>query len=302
VAEAVFPYIGGKAYTAEWIASLLPPPGAYRTFVDLFGGAANVLLAVMRASGGRTDIVWVYSDIDGELVNFFRVLRDPELGPRLIEAVRLTPYSRREYRECLLGPPEDPVERARRFYVVTAQSYAGKPLGAATPGAWGYSIRESNREAQIRRWASAPERLRRFALALRGVQVECLDFRDAIRRYDTPETLFYADPPYHPATRCPRMYRHEMTREDHRELAELLHGIRGMAVVSGYRCRDYDAWYAGWERRDALAVCYSSGVGAVGKLKGLPRPRRVESLWLSPAAVRAGAGGAREMTFDLEVT
>lgn len=301
MAEAVFPYIGGKAYTAAWIASLLPPPGAYQTFVDLFGGAANVLLAVMRVSGGA-DVVWVYNDIDGELVNFFRVLRDPELGPRLIEAVRLTPYSRREYRECLLGPPpEDPVERARRFYVAAAQSHAGKPPGAATPGAWAYSVQERKREARARRWASAPERLRRFALALRGVQVECLDFRDAIRRYDTPHTLFYADPPYHPATRCPRMYRHEMTREDHRELAELLSGIRGMAAVSGYRCPDYDAWYAGWERRDAPAVCYSSGVGAVGKLKGLPRPRRVESLWLSPAAVRAGAGGARQMTFELGV-
>ncbi|MEW5935339.1 MAG: DNA adenine methylase, partial [Bacillota bacterium] len=248
MAEAIFPYIGGKAYTAGWIASLLPPPGTYRTFVDLFGGAANVLLAVMRATSGK-DVVWVYNDIDADIVNFFRVLRNPELSSKLIEVIRLTPYSRHEYRECLEGaPPEDPVERARRWYVVVAQSYGGMPPGAATPGRWGYSVREHN---PAKEWAVAPDRLRWFADALRGVQVECLDWRDAVRRYDTPETLFYADPPYHPHTRTGRLYRHEMTRDDHRELAELLRGIRGMAAVSGYRCPDYDAWYAGWERRDA---------------------------------------------------
>lgn len=113
-----------------------------------------------------------------------------------------------------------------------------------------------------------------------------MDFAEVIKRYSAPDVLAYLDPPYFPSTRCdPGQYQHEMTAEQHQELARLLNAFPGMAAVSGYRCPEYDAWYAGWERHDRDVACSMSHVGGTRDTKGQARPRRVESLWLNPAAV-----------------
>lgn len=91
------------------------------------------------------------------------------------------------------------------------------------------------------------------------------------------------------------MYPHEMSRERHRELAGLLRSFPGMVALSGYRCPDYDEWFGDWERHDREVRCSMSWVGGTGSTKGLPRPRRVESLWLNPAAARA-RGKVRQLS------
>jgi DNA adenine methylase len=96
-----------------------------------------------------------------------------------------------------------------------------------------------------------------------------------IERYDSPETLFYLDPTYSSSTRGrwkKHAYEHEMTDEQHVELAEVLHGIAGMAAISGYRCELYDDLYQDWQRADKKVRTNSAG-------------EAVESLWLSPALV-----------------
>lgn len=282
---SVFQYPGGKARIASWIAGLLPPPGSYSCFVDLFGGAANVLLEVMRRNdaAGVKDVLYVYNDADEELVNFFRVIREPEARERLREMLRWTPYSRKQYQECAEMPvPADPVERAWRFFTLTQQSYSGQL--SHTPGRWGYDLGGQS----IHRWLNSQERLEAFGEAFRRVQVECLDFAEALKRYAGQEVLVYADPPYYPDTRVdPKVYPHELSPERHKELAELLNASPGMAAISGYRCEEYDAWYEGWERHDRDVPCSMSQIGGTREYKGMNRPRRVESLWLNPAAVRA---------------
>ena len=92
-----------------------------------------------------------------------------------------------------------------------------------------------------------------------------------IRRYDTPGTLFYLDPPYVHASRGDASaYGHEMTDADHSDLAALLHGIKGRAVLSGYRCTLYDELFSGWHRVDADAKLCNSSKGT-----------RRESLWMN---------------------
>lgn len=286
-------YPGGKARLAGWIANLLPPPGTYRTFVDVFGGAANVLLEVMRRNdaAGIRGVLYVYNDVDEELVNFFRVLREPDLRRELREMLRWTPFSRRQFAECLEMPvPADPVRRAWRFFTINRQSYSGTAKRAGEAGRWGYMVAADGGRGPSQ-WLNAQERLEALGEAFRRVQVECLDFVQILRRYAAPEVLVYCDPPYHPATRIDlRVYRVEMPAERHRELAEMLIVWPGMAAVSGYRCADYDAWYAGWERHDTKVPCSLSRVGT-GSLKGCARPYRVESIWLNPAAARAGRKG-----------
>jgi len=137
-------------------------------------------------------------------------------------------------------------------------------------------------------------------MAFQKVQVECLDFADLIRRYDRQGVLVYIDLPYYPDTRQDNhLYHLEMTRERHQELAEILNGIKGMAALSGYRCPEYDAWYSIWERHDLEVHCHLSSYGSVRHFREETRPRRTESLWLNPAAARAGKGKPEQLSlFD----
>jgi len=296
LAVAVFHYPGGKACLASWIADLLPPPGSYEVFVDIFGGSASVLLEVMR----RNDLAglrphYVYNDRDEELVNFFRVLRDHKLRDELREMLRWTPYSRKEYGDCIEMPvPENQVQRAWRFFVLQQQTFAGcRP----EPGRWAYDTRK--RFVALQRWLNSQDRLEYFGEIFRRVQIECLDFTGVLKRYDGVDVLVYADPPYYPDTRFSNdIYGLELTRERHRELANLLNVFPGMAAVSGYRCPEYDEWYAGWKRYDREVPCRMSAQGGTGERKGLSKPRRVESLWLNPSSVRARDRVSQASLFD----
>jgi DNA adenine methylase len=262
------------------ILRCLPPATKYRVFVDVFGGAANVILAVPSRPG----LFKVYNDKDKELVNFFRVLKDPELRERLLEKLVFTPYSRSLFEDtCLSLLPDNPVDRAWRVYVLNVQSFAGASHQNATPGRWGYDLSRKN----MKKWLNGQERLVRFAEALRDVALECLDFAECIRRYDSPETVIYADPPYYPDARVDNTVysSYELTRERHKELAGLLNSVQGMVILSGYRCPEYDEWYAGWERREYDLACTVSHIGGTRDTKGQSRPRRTECLWLSPKLV-----------------
>lgn len=297
VVASVFQYPGGKARLAGWIASLLPSPGTYQTFVDLFGGAANVLLEVMRRNdaAGTGEVLYIYNDIDEELVNFFRVIREPELRRALQELLHWTPYSRRQYQECLEMPvPDDPVRRAWRFFTLMQQSFSTVgDIARTSAGRWGYRVSSPN---FLKKWLNSQERLGAFGEIFRRVQIECLDFAEILERYAGREVLVYADPPYYPETRVDtKLYACELPPERHEELAGLLNAFPGMAAISGYCCPEYNEWYAGWERHDRDMPCSMSHVGGTRETKGQPRPRRVESLWLNPAAVRARGKGLRQV-------
>lgn len=296
VANAIFHYPGGKARLAPWIADLLPPPGTYYAFIDVFGGAANVLLEVMRRNeAAGCDVHYVYNDTDEDVVNFFRILREPKLRRELLDLLRWTPYSRRQFQEAMEMPvPPDPVRRAWRFFVLTQQSFSGVAVRPGQAGRWGYDVATPT---GVRRWLNAQARLEHFGEVFRRVQIECLDFAKVLRRYASPGTVAYCDPPYYGSTRQDtRLYRCEMPPERHRELAELLRTWPGMAAVSGYRCEEYDAWYAGWERYDREVSASMSWVGSTRGTKGGHKPRRVESVWLNPAAVRARTGVYHQVT------
>ena len=281
---AIFKWPGGKARLANKIVSLFPPPDAYSVFLDVFGGAANVTLAVPD----RPDLLKIYNDVDSELVNLFRVMRDPAARERLIDMLTWTPYSRQEYAEAITFEPADQVEKAWRFFVLTEQSYSGISYSRATPGRWGYTVTAGKQVA--RAWVNSVDSLHEFGQRLRSVQVENLDYREAVRRYDGPDVLIYADPPYL-VRHCPdEIYVNEMQDvEAHRELAEVLNSVKGMVVLSGYPSEEYRERYdeRGWERHEFDVVCSTSCRSSRVGLKGLSKPRRTECVWLNPAAVRA---------------
>ncbi len=256
ISSPVLRYYGGKWRLAPWIISHFPP---HRVYVEPFGGAASVLLRKPPAD------IEVYNDLDGEVVNFFRVLR--EQPDTLAQAVALTPYARSEHLQAYESV-EDSVEQARRFAVRAWQGIAGATARWRTGWRWRLDGRI------VAEWNRLPEVIRIVAVRLRNVIIENLSADAVIRRYDTPETLFYCDPPYLPDTRSKWRsagYRHEMSEDDHRALAGLLHSVQGMVVISGYDHALYDELYRGWAK-----VCTTTRTQNGGS--------SVECLWLSPRA------------------
>jgi DNA adenine methylase len=223
-----FGWYGGKYSHLDWLLPLLP---FCHHYCEPFGGSAAVLF------NREPSPVETYNDIDGEVVNFFRVLRDdPE---RLVRAIGLTPFSREEFAiACEIDPALDPVERARRFYVRARQVRTGLAQ-SATLGRWANckNTSRSGMAGAVSRWLGAVEDLQEIALRLLRVQIENRPAIEVIRLYDSADTLFYCDPPYIHETRGDdNAYAYEMNYEEHCELAMSLNSVRGLVAISGYEC------------------------------------------------------------------
>ncbi len=265
-------WYGGKSRLASRITARLPP---HRTYVEVFGGSAAVLLAKPPSP------VEVLNDINGALTNFYRVLQDPTLFNAFARRIALTPHSRGEFRRCreTWETPTDPVERAVRWYVATTQSFSGN-------GGWSYCITETKNgmSAAVHRWLRYVDRLPAVHARLRTVQIEEDDWATVLDRYDTPATCFYCDPPYpHDVRQSTKGYASEMTQSDHERLISALLSLRGTAIVSGYDHPLYRALEAhGWQRHILPTVAWAakrSGGGARAQ------DSRTEVLRIHPRAI-----------------
>ena len=158
---------------------------------------------------------------------------------RLTEMIGLTPFSREEFSlACTIDPNVEPLERARRFYVRAGQVRTGLAQTASI-GRWANCklTSRAGMSGVVSRWLGAVEALPEIADRLLRVQIENRPALELIRLYDSPQTLFYCDPPYIHETRGDsKAYGYEMTDAEHRELARLLNEIQGMAAVSNYDC------------------------------------------------------------------
>lgn len=258
-----FGWYGGKFVHLDFILPHLQTDATH--FCDVYGGSAAVLINRPPAP------VETYNDLDSELTNFFAVLRDRH--EELIRQIGLTPFSREELvKACQAESGLAPLERARRFYVRARQTRTGLAQ-TSSEGRWAHCVLTSRAgmAGAVSRWLGAVEGLPQIAQRLQRVQIENAPALEIIERYDTPNTLFYLDPPYvHDSRGDAAAYSHEMTDRDHIDLADRLHTIEGRAVLSGYRSKLYDDLYQAWYRVDAPEkVCNSS--------KG----KRTESLWMN---------------------
>jgi DNA adenine methylase len=211
----------------------------------------------------------VYNDLDGEVVNFFRVLRDH--GGELERLVRLTAFARDEF-ELSYEPSSNPIEQARR---TITRSFMGFGSGGTTGKKTGFRC-NSNRSGTTpaHDWANLPQNISRLADRLTGVVIENRPATDVIAQQDSPQALHYVDPPYVAATRDKGAdYRHEMSDGEHESLAEFLRGLKGMVIVSGYPSPLYDRLFSGWRTADLAALADGAS-------------KRTERLWMNFDAPR----------------
>ena len=257
-----FGWYGGKFSHLDWLLPLLPKT---QHFCEPFAGSAAVLLNRKPAP------VETYNDIDGELVNFFRVLREQKEA--LIEAIGLTPFSREEFKLAISQPTEKltDLERARRFFICARQVRTGLAQTASS-GRWAHCLLTSRAgmAGAVSRWLGSVEDLSEIAQRLLRVQIENASAIEVIQRYDSEETLFYCDPPYPHKSRGSMAYEYEMADDEHRELARVLRSVKGKVALSGYHCDLMQELYGDWQYIEGpLKNCHS-----------VKQPRK-EVLWVN---------------------
>lgn len=194
----------------------------------------------------------VYNDLDGDVVNVFRVMRDAATAHQLRRGIELTPWARDEF-VASYEPTADPVERARRTIVRGFMGFGTTSRRAHRTGFRARAYRQNQTGAVD--WTTWPDEIPIFCERLRGVTIENRAAAEVIQHQDGPDTLHYIDPPYVQSTRTAARghgksgaYAHDMDDEQHAELAALLHAVEGMVVLSGYDCPLYDDLYGDWQR------------------------------------------------------
>lgn len=278
-------------------------------YVEPFAGGLAVLLERdpndtrlwLSEKSGENGVSEVVNDLNSDLTNFWRVLQSEEQFKQFHRIMQAMSLSKEEWElaDARMNDPfikTDPVKWAAAFFVACRQSRAGQFQGFTT------LTRSRTRRGvngNSSEWLSAVERLPEVHARLRPVVIENMDALDLIKREDTPNTLYYLDPPYlHDTRTTTDGYAHEMTAEQHRDLIVILGGrdaasactraneqvpdwyataksLKGKFMLSGYRSPLYDAAASvcGWKRHDFDIANHAAGGGT--------KRRMTECLWIN---------------------
>lgn len=260
-------YFGGKSYIANGICNLFPPASDYHNFVELFSGGASVLFA-----HNTSNCAEYLNDLNGEIENFWRVLREPEMFSGFVRTLQATPFSARMFQlsiDRVVLPQSHPIDRAVLFFVRNRMSRSADFNTFAT------MTRTRTRrgmQEQASAWLSAIEGLDEVHDRLKGVVLLNKPALEVIDMLDDSKTLFYADPPYLAGAGSERAgngnYEKvpggdgcEMDLMAHICLLDKLASIKGKFVLSGYHSELYDDYAReyGWDLKEISSPLHSAG-------------------------------------------
>lgn len=264
---------GGKHYLASRFVGLMPP---HLHYVEPFFGGGAVLLRRDPADPSlwlppNNGVSEVVNDLNGRLVNFWRVLQNEETFSKFVRIAQAIPVARDEWEAAHAHLPSDndPIANALAFFVDCRQSRSGLMKGF-TPVTRSRTRREMN--GNVSEWLSAVDGLPEVHARLRRVLIENMPAVDLIRREDAPNTLFYCDPPYlHETRKATEAYAFEMTEADHQELLDVLRQCKGKVMLSGYPSQLYDGVLKDWNRHTFDLANHAAN--------GKEKRRETEVLW-----------------------
>jgi len=235
---------GGKNYLARRLVELMP---SHTHYVEPYAGGLAVLLA--KNPEGFSEVV---NDLNGDLCNFWNVLRDTALFDSFLRMTQATAFSeqiwKQSYEALQTRTDSTKVDRAFWFFVTCRQSLAGR-MDTFAPLSKTRTRRNMNEQASA--WLNAVEGLPQVHARLKRVAVLNKPALDVLIQEDGAKTLFYCDPPYLHETRTDRdTYDHEMTEEEHEQLLKALLNVQGKVILSGYHSRLYDTSLRQWSCHD----------------------------------------------------
>lgn len=246
---------GGKAQLRAEILSLMETVPHTR-YVEPFVGAAWVLLGKYPVG------CEVINDLDGGLINFFQVLADPKWHAQLQERFEyLALHSTALYDSWNAHHPAHlhPVERALRWLYLNRVTWRAATVSDEPGGGPGVGFDRDGGAPSL--WDTTLKRCKEVSLRLRRVHIEQRDAIECLQRHDSPDTLFYLDPPYLDRTG----YNHAFGYAEHERLLATLVGLKGRFLLSH---TDHDYWRGtaaaeGWSLREVVANrCLGEGRAA----------------------------------------
>ena len=275
---------GGKKYLSEWLGSMLPK---HIHRVHLYAGGL---------AEARTWPIEGYSlvanDINGLLLNFYRVLQGEETFKAFMRKVAAVPVSRKEWDEAdnmmggaiASGIPvhyggHAHVDGAVSFFIWNRQSMAGR-MDCFSPLT--RKRTRGGRNAEVNSWWGAIDGLLEFKAYLDNYVLECDKALKVLKREDGEDSLFYLDPPYVNCDKgegrtTPDVFHYEMTTKDHEDLMKALTGgLQGKVMLSGYRSELYDDYLTearGWVSKEK-EIDNKAAKGAVKR-------KMVECCWMN---------------------
>lgn len=205
------PYIGGKNRIANKIVEIFPP---HLTYAEVFAGGAQVLF---HKEPSRVEVL---NDLDGEVVNFFRVCQQHH--EELLRCLRFILVSRRWFEFFEKQNPESltDIQRAARFFYLQKTCYAGlvrhRNFNYSVVGPPSFNI------------GRLPGLIEKTHERLQRVQIEQLPYEEILKRFDRESSLFYCDPPYFQR----KLYKFNFSEADFIALEKRLADLRGKFVLS----------------------------------------------------------------------
>jgi DNA adenine methylase len=230
-------YPGGQKYSKAHIWALAP-----KHRIRIYGCVGGWGEGWNWEHEGVGEII---NDTDGDLINFYEVLADTKLRKEMIQSLLVTPFSSEQFRrssEFLVQPKQDkkrhsPAKWAYHYFCCIRMSMlgAGKSFAPISIG----RLRRNMLE-QVSAFVGAIEGLPEAAIRLTDVLILRMRVNLLVKKYDKKGVFIFLDPPFHPSTRAPGLYRKEMTAEEHDELLAALGALKhAKFMLCGYRCKPY---------------------------------------------------------------
>ena len=212
----------------------------HQTYVELFGGGGVIMLNKPLSH------VEVYNDINKNLVNFYRVIRDKEKFKIFYEVIKLMPYARTEYYDALNSLEKgDDVDGAIKFFIVARMSFGGK-FGRG----WGYEKFTSTNSisSAVNAWLTSIEGLPYISNRLRKVQIDNRDYKVMMETFNDPQVFIYADPPYLNTLSDDWGTYEPWDEMGHKEFLTRCLKSKSKIMISGLPSKLYDNMLSTWER------------------------------------------------------
>lgn len=224
-------YFGGKYFINKWIRSFFPK---HTIYCEPFIGGGTVFL---NKETSQTEII---NDLNVDIYCLWKTLKYE--SEKFINTINPITYNKevwlsaggRNGRHKFVENNWTDFQRAINQYIILRMSRGGEGLMFSVPG-----IKD-----EVKYFENAKTKLPWIVNRLQKTSIFNKPALEIIAAYDRPETLFFLDPPYLLSTRKKRsVYKHEMTLEQHAELANVLMQIKGKVILSGYESPEYSLWF-----------------------------------------------------------
>jgi DNA adenine methylase len=259
----IFKNHGGKGLLAAWIIDHFPANYPDLKYVETCGGEASVLLNKTSATNE------IYNELNPKIANVFHCIKNYPID--FYNNIEKIEYSEKSFKEASKIEFSYGSMDAAIAEVIRRRMSRG---GLGKHFSWSHRLR-GGRPGEVNAWESFKSLIPQMAERLKNVEITNKDHLEIIKEHDSPNTLFYCDPPYVHSTRTATdaYDDYEMTDEQHSQLGELINKIQGKAVISGYDSKLYQDLFKGWQ-----CICKSVKNNAG---QGKTKSNRIEVLWLN---------------------